>query len=160
NLLRAIAGLTPMGGTNMYDGLGLAEQYAHAAPLSHPVRRIVMISDGIANVGPTSPEILGAVAARGAAGGAQVSAIGVGLDYDRRTWNSLAGRSSGRLYRLDEPRQMTAILDKEIGLLQSTAATGAVVEIVPAPGVTILSAEGVQIQRVGNATRVALGTMF
>jgi Ca-activated chloride channel family protein len=119
-----------------------------------------MISDGMANVGPTSPEILGAVAARGAATGVQVSAIGVGLDYDERTLDALAERSSGRLYHLDEPRQMTAILDKEIVLLQSTAATGAVVEIVPAPGVTIMGAEGVRTERVGSTMRVPLGTMF
>jgi Ca-activated chloride channel family protein len=156
-----IAGLVPQGGTNMFDGLRWAEGRASTMPPSHPVRRVVMISDGQANIGPSSPDVLGAVAARGADSGVQVSAIGVGLDYDERTLNALAVRSSGRLYHLDEPRELASILEREIGLLQSTAATAAMVEIVPAPGVTILGADGVRIDRTsGGAVQVPIGTMF
>src|SRR5262249_13691636 len=91
----------------------------------------------------------------------QVSAIGVGLDYDERTLNALAVRSSGRLYHLEEPRDMTAILDREVGLLQATAAAGAFVEIAPAPGVTIVAADGVRVAwQSGGVARVPLGTMF
>jgi Ca-activated chloride channel family protein len=159
-VLRSIASLTPMGGTNMFDGLGLAEANATSAPATHPVRRVVMISDGIANIGPTSPEMLGSVAARGAERGVQVSAIGVGLDYDERTLNAHAVRSSGRLYHLDEPREMTAILDREIGMLQTTAATSAAIEVVPAQGVTILGADGLAMDRMGMSVRIPLGAMF
>ena len=61
--------------------------------------------DGRANVGPSSPEALGDLAARGTEDGVQVSAIGVGLDYDERTLGELARRSSGRMYHLEEPSQ-------------------------------------------------------
>ena len=160
-ILRAIASLEPSGGTNMFDGLRLAEHRALESPVTHPVRRVVMISDGIANVGPASPDVLGSVAARGADSGVQVSAIGVGLDYDENTLNALAVRSSGRFYHLGEPHEMTAILDREIALLKATAATGAFVEVVPAPGVWITGAEGVRADRLSNGTvRVPLGTMF
>src|SRR5262249_1346084 len=160
-LSRIIDGLRPQGGTNMFDGLRMAEQRAVSGPPSPPVRRVVMISDGMANIGPSSPEVLGSVAARGADSGVQVSAIGVGLDYDERTLNALAMRSSGRLYHLDEPRDMTAILDREVGLLQATAATGAFIEIVPAPGVQILGADNVRFDwQGGGGARVPLGTMF
>ncbi len=113
-VLRVIAGLEPSGSTNMFDGLRWAERNAATGPRTHPVRRVVMISDGNANVGPSSPEALGDVASRGADAGVQVSAIGVGLDYDEHTLDALAVRSSGRLYHLDDPREMTAILDREI----------------------------------------------
>ncbi len=161
SLYRTIAGLQPSGGTNMFDGLRMAERNAVGSPATHPVRRVVMISDGMANIGPSSPEVLGALAARGSDGGVQVSAIGVGLDYDEHTLNALAVRSSGRLYHLDEPREMTAILDREVGLLQATAATGAFVEISPAPGVQILGADGVASTPIADGgVRVPLGTMF
>jgi Ca-activated chloride channel family protein len=160
-LLQVIAGIRPGGGTNMFDGLRLAEHRALQSPPSHPVRRVVMISDGMANVGPSSPEVLGQVAARGADGGVQVSAIGVGLDYDEHTLDALAVRSSGRLYHLTEPSEMVAILDREIGLLRTTAATAAFVEVVPAPGVDILGADGVRLDRQADgAVRVPMGTMF
>lgn len=156
-----IAGLQPLGGTNMFEGLRWGEHNVARAPSTHPVRRVVMISDGQANIGPSSPEVLGQVAARGADAGIQVSAIGVGLDYDERTLNALAVRSSGRLYHVDEPRELAPIIDREIALLQTTAATNAVVEVVPAPGVQILGADGLRVDAMGNgAVHIPLGTMF
>lgn len=158
---RVIGSVQPVGGTNMFDGLRLAENRVGGSPPTHPVRRIVMISDGMANVGPSSPEALGAVAARGADNGVQVSAIGVGADYDERTLNALAVRSSGRLYHIDEPSQMAAILDREMGLLQTTAATAAYIEVVPAPGARILGADGVRVDtRADGSAVIPLGTMF
>ncbi|MFT3764870.1 MAG: VWA domain-containing protein [Minicystis sp.] len=161
SIRNVIDGLVPQGGTNMFDGLRWAEGRVSNGPQTHPVRRIVMISDGQANVGPSSPEVLGALAARGADAGVQVSAIGVGLDYDEHTLNALAMQSSGRLYHLDEPRELASILEREIGLLQTTAATAAAIEVMPAPGVQILSADGVRYDAMANgAVQIPLGTMF
>jgi len=159
-VLSTIAELTPSGGTNLFDGLRLGETTAVSAPTSHPIRRVVVISDGLATVGATSPDLLGALAARGADHGVQVTSIGVGLDYDENTLNALAVRSSGRLYHLAEPREMTAILDREVKLLDSTMATDAFVEIVPAPGVQVLGVDGVRADWNGGGLRVPLGTMF
>ncbi len=155
-----IAELSPVGGTNLFDGLRLGESRALSAPATHPVRRVVLVSDGIANVGPSTPDVLGAVAARGADQGVQVTAIGVGLDYDENTLNALAVRSSGRLYHMTEPREMAAILKQELKLLQATMATNAFVEIVPAPGVQLLGAEGIRADWQSGALRVPLGSMF
>lgn len=152
--------LNPNGGTNLFDGMRLGEARAMSAPSSHSVRRVVLISDGIANVGPTSPEILGALAQRGADQGVQVTAIGVGLDYDESTLNTFAMRSSGRLYHLAEPDQLASILEREMNLLKATAVTNAVVEIVPAPGVQLVSADGVRADWNNGSMRVPLGTMF
>ncbi|NUQ54377.1 MAG: hypothetical protein HUU14_00645, partial [Dehalococcoidia bacterium] len=57
-VLRAIESLQPTGGTNMFDGLRIGEGRAVTAPPSHSVRRVVLVSDGQANVGPSSPEVL------------------------------------------------------------------------------------------------------
>jgi len=156
----AISLLTPSGGTNLFEGLRSGERAVFAAPATHPVKRIVVLSDGQANVGPTSPDVLGALAARGSEHGIQVTAVGVGLDYDENTLNALAVRSSGRLYHLAEPRELTAILQQEMGLLQATAATDAYVDIVPAPGVQLLGIEGVRATQNNGSMRVPLGSMF
>ncbi|HVH44766.1 MAG TPA: VWA domain-containing protein [Labilithrix sp.] len=144
DVLRAIAGLNVSGSTNMFDGLTLAEGQVAAAPATHGIRRIVVISDGIANVGPSSPETLGAIAERGLRFRAQVTSLGVGNDYDERTLNALAVRSSGRLYHLTEPREMANILKGELDLLDATLASDSFIEIVPAPGVALVGAEGIR----------------
>ena len=158
--LSAVASLTPSGGTNLFDGLRSGEKAVFAAPGTHPVKRVVLISDGKANVGPSSADVLGELAARGSQHGIQVTAVGVGLDYDESTLNALAVRSSGRLYHMSEPRELSAILQQEMGLLKATAATDAFVEIVPAPGVEILGVENVHSMPSNGGVRVRLGSMY
>ena len=153
--------LQPSGSTNMFDGLGLGESHVARAPSTHAVRRVVVISDGIANVGQSSPEALGALAERGLRFHAQVTSLGVGIDYDERTLNALALRSTGRLYHLGEPREMVSLLTHELELLQSTVATDAFVEIVPAPGVDLIAAEGMRSERGENGSlKLPLGALF
>lgn len=160
DLIAQTRNIVDSGSTNLFDGLRIGENRAAGAPKSHPVRRVVVISDGQANVGPSSPAELGDVAARGTEAGVQVSAIGVGLDYDERTLGALAVRSSGRLYHLHDPSQMTEIVKQELMLLNKTAATAAYLEITPAPGVEILGAELVEAQIDKGMLRVGLGTLY
>jgi Ca-activated chloride channel homolog len=121
---------------------------------------VVVISDGMANVGPSSPETLGAIAERGLRFRAQVTSLGVGNDYDERTLNALAVRSSGRLYHLTEPREMASILKGELDLLNATLASDSFVEIVPAPGVQLIGADGIRADwSEGGSLRIPLGAL-
>lgn len=160
-VISTIAELSADGATNMYDALNLSIGRARRAPATHPVRRVVMISDGRATAGPTSTATLAQVAENGTAHGVQVTALGVGLDYDEDALNAVAVRSSGRLYHLSDPREMAGIIRSELGLLQSTMAVGAYVEMVPAPGVQLIGASGVRSHwGSGGSLRVPLGTLF
>jgi Ca-activated chloride channel family protein len=159
-ILEAIARLTPTGSTNMFDGLTMGESQVAQAPATHSVRRVVVISDGIANVGPSSPETLGAIAQRGLRFQAQVTSLGVGNDYDERTLDALAVNSSGRLYHLSEPKEMATILKGELDLLDQTLASNAFVEVVPAPGVQLSGADGVRADFSGDGSlRIPLGAL-
>ncbi len=159
-ILDAISRLQPTGSTNMFDGLTMGEAQVAQAPATHSVRRVVVISDGIANVGPSSPETLGAIAQRGLRFQAQVTSLGVGNDYDERTLDALAVNSSGRLYHLSEPKEMANILKGELDLLDQTLASNAFVEIVPAPGVQLAGADGVRADfGEGGSLRIPLGAL-
>lgn len=158
-ILRQIAHLVPRGSTNMFSGLTLGESQLASAPASHTLRRVVVISDGIANVGPSSPEILGSIAERGLRNRAQITSFGVGIDYDERTLNALSVRSNGRLYHIGEPREMAGVLKSELALLDATLASDAFVEVVPAPGVQVLGAEGLRASFTGGALRIPLGSL-
>ncbi len=159
-LIQRVNTIQPMGGTNMYDGLRVGEARLAEAPATHPVRRLVMISDGMANIGPSSPEELGNLAANGTESGVQVSAIGVGLEYDERTLGALAMRSSGRMYHLEQPSQMASILREELQLLGQTVATEAYIEINPAPGVELLGVEAATSQNQNGHLRIPLGSLY
>ncbi|MBI5514221.1 MAG: VWA domain-containing protein [Deltaproteobacteria bacterium] len=158
-LMQRLQGMVAVGGTNMYAGLQAGEGAMAQAPATHPIRRVVVISDGQANIGPSSPAELGDLAARGTESGAQVTAIGVGLDYDERTLAALAVRSAGSLYHLEEPSQMAAILQSEMNLLGHTVASNAWVEFEPSPGVVVEATPGLRTETVDGKVRVALGTL-
>lgn len=160
HLLNVIEELSADGGTAMHDGLKVAESQLWSTPDTHLVRRMVVISDGKATVGPTSPDELGRIAEVGLQRGIQVTSIGVGLDYDESTLNELAVRSSGRLYHVEDSKQLPGIVEQEIALLESTAAADAQVEIVPAPGVALLGADAAHSSHSGTGLLVPLGTIF
>jgi Ca-activated chloride channel family protein len=144
----------------MYAGVQTGVSALQHAPASHSVRRLVLISDGHANVGPSDPYSLGNLAANATEFGVQVTGIGVGLDYDENTLGALAVRSSGRLYHLEHPHQMAQILEREVQLLASTVATDAIIEIRPAPGVTILEGVTTGAQLQGSTLKVPLGSVY
>jgi Ca-activated chloride channel family protein len=156
-----ISELSADGATNMFEALNLAIGRTQRTPPSHPVRRVVLISDGRATAGPTDSETLARIAERGMGHGVQVTAMGVGLDYDENALNELAVRSSGRLFHLSDPQELAGIVNSELDLLQRTMATNAFVEVVPAPGVQLVAANGARASWSSNGSlRVPLGTMF
>ncbi|HHH29313.1 MAG TPA: VWA domain-containing protein, partial [Polyangiaceae bacterium] len=160
-VLSTISELSADGATNMFEALELAVGRTERAPSTHPVRRVVLISDGRATAGLTDTETLARIAENGMTRGVQVTAMGVGLDYDENALNQLAMRSSGRLFHLSDPQELASIVGNELGLLQRTMATNAFVDVVPAPGVQLVSASGVRATwNSAGTVRVPLGTMF
>lgn len=157
----AVRTLSASGGTNLFEGLRQGELNVAGSPATHSVRRVIVVSDGVATVGPTSPELLGGMVEKGADHGIQVTAIGVGLDYDERMLNALAVRSSGRMYHIASPDEMTKVLAEESRLFGATRATDAFVEVVPATGVSLVSVAGARWMSSGTGGfRIPLGAMF
>lgn len=153
--------LSADGGTAMHEGLRTAESQLWNAPDTHLVRRLVMISDGKATVGPTSADELGRVAEVGVQRGVQVTSIGVGVHYDEHTLNALAIRTSGRLHHVEHSNQLPGIVEEEMALLDATGAAEARVELVAAPGVRFIGTDTARSEWGQQGTLVVpLGTMF
>ncbi len=160
-LSSAVSELSADGATNIFEGIRLGGTHLMDAPSTHAVRRIVLLSDGIATAGPTSREVLGALADRAAARGVQVTAIGVGLDYDEGTLNEIAMRSAGRLYHVAHSEQLASLLEQEQKLLRSTRAANAFLDVMPAAGVEILGVDSTRVERRENgALRIPVGALF
>lgn len=159
DLIRRVAALRDLGSTNLYGGLAAGLARMAQAPATHPIRRVIVISDGQANVGPSDPMSLGNLAASGTEAHTQVTAIGVGLDYDENTLGQLAVRSQGRLYHLANPSQMASILREEMGLLANTFATNVTIEVTPAPGVVIVEGLTMGSTVSGNVLRIPVGNL-
>lgn len=158
-LMRRVSLIVAGGGTNLYAGMQVGVARIAQAPATHSVRRIFLISDGRANIGPSDVGTLGDLAARGTEWGTQVTAIGVGYDYDPQTLNAMVVRSAGRLHHLGAPHQMAAILEHELVRMSQAVALNANVLIEPAPGVTIVSGATTGAVLESGRLRFPLGAM-
>jgi len=68
-----IAELRAEGGTNLFEGVRAAGMAAMAAPATHSIRRVVLISDGNATVGNTSTDMIAMLGERAADRSVQIT---------------------------------------------------------------------------------------
>ena len=119
---RAIDKLQVDGTTALYDGTKEGGEQVKHFLSDTKVNRVVLISDGLANVGPSSPGELAELGRTLAGKGISVTTIGLGLDYNEDLMQRLAAASDGNHAFVESPRQLTGIFDKEFGDALSIAA--------------------------------------
>src|SRR5690606_2648360 len=97
-LRAAIRHIEASGGTNLHGGVvaGAAELRRYLE--YNYLHRVILLSDGQANVGPSSPGELGLLGERLRRQGISVTTIGLGLDYNEDLMTRLARRSDGNTY--------------------------------------------------------------
>jgi uncharacterized protein YegL len=103
------------GGTNISAGLDLAYRQAHAGQIDADAIKIVMLlSDGHANAGDTSPTSLAERAEHAFQDGVQTSAFGLGSDFDAPLMSSIADHGAGGYYYLADSTQIAPALTREL----------------------------------------------
>lgn len=142
---RAIRTIQAGSSTALFAGVskGAAEMRKFLA--RDRVNRLVLLSDGLANVGPQSPGELGDLGASLLEDGISVTTIGLGLDYNEDLMTRLAVKSDGSHYFAEEAGDLAKVFEKELGRALSVVAQEIVIEIRCAAGVRpvrILGREG------------------
>jgi len=143
----AIAEIFDDGGTCISCGLEQGAAELARSPLADGVRRIVLFSDGQANEGVWDRDELVALAARTAARGASISALGVGLDFDELTMQRIADVGRGHYYFVEDVRELGAMFQRELGGLAATLAADVQLAIGEPAGVRIEEAYGYPLAR-------------
>lgn len=158
-LAATVRRIEPRGMTALYGGVsqGAAELRKH---LDGPyIHRMILISDGIANVGPSSPDDLARLGTALSREGLPVTTIGLGLDYNEDLMTRLAARSQGNTYFVEASRDLPRILDTELGDTLSVAARDAVLEIQLPEGVRALRTVGSDSTMRENRVEVVLNQL-
>jgi len=117
-----ISAIYPGGNTALFGGVtqGAAEIRKHID--GKYVHRIILLSDGLANVGPSSPEELGHLGAALLKEGISVSTVGVGLDYNEDLMTKLSRKSDGNSYFVESSKDLPRIFATELGDVLSVTA--------------------------------------
>ena len=77
------------------------------------VNRIILLSDGLANVGPSAPGELGALGASLKKENISVSTLGLGLGYNEDLMVELAGKSGGNHQFIENASELAGIFRRE-----------------------------------------------
>ncbi len=134
-LCERISRIQPGGSTALYEGVerGSAQLERHLS--ENKINRVLLLSDGLANVGPSSNEDVSGLGRRLARRGISVSTIGVGDDYNEDLMAGLAQASDANYYYVKDVEQLPNIFAKELGQLMTVVARDIHIEIICPEGV-------------------------
>lgn len=128
------------GSTAIHAGVltGAAEVRKHKGP--GRLNRVVLLSDGQANVGPSRPEAFVALGRALLAEGISVSTIGLGLGYNEDLMLALARASDGNHAFARDPSDLIAIFNREFNDVLASCAQTVAIDIELKPGVRVVRA--------------------
>jgi Ca-activated chloride channel family protein len=155
-----ISALTPRGSTALFAGVshGLEELAKNLSPSR--VNRMILLSDGQANVGPRSPNELGRLGEIAARQGISITTIGLGLGYNEDLMTQLAVRSDGNHAFAENAVDLAAIFQHELGDVLSVVAQDVQIDIDFAPGIAPVRAIGRDATITGDKARVSLSQLY
>lgn len=95
------------------------------------VNRVILLTDGHANVGITEPEQLTGLCGQSAKGGVSTTTIGFGEDFDEDLLKAMADAGRGGTYYIERVDQASGIFEEELEGLLSIAAQNVRVTVRP-----------------------------
>jgi Ca-activated chloride channel homolog len=106
--------------TALYDGwVNGGNQVKNYLNPEH-LNRVILLSDGLANVGETNPDAISTEVHNMMEKGITSSAFGVGDDYDEDMLEAMARSGDGNFFHIDSPDQLPEIFEVELqGLVAS-----------------------------------------
>ena len=148
------------GGTNLGGGLQVGINTLLQRDISNRQRRVMLVSDGLANQGITSPRDLGQMAAGATEWGVAVSTVGVGYDFNEVLMTTIADYGAGNYYFLETPQAFAEVFKKEFESTRNVVAGNAELRIPLRDGVQLIDAGGYPITMTGNVAVIRLGDLL
>jgi Ca-activated chloride channel homolog len=148
------------GRTALHAGvnMGIRELKEFVDP--HAVNRIILLSDGLANVGPSSPKELEALGREAAQANITVSTIGLGLGYNEDLMTKLALASDGNHAFVEDPEDLADIFNEEFGDVFAAIGSGVDIIIECPDGFRPMRALGREAKIEGQKVRLDMNKIY
>ena len=148
------------GGTNLGGGLERGIQILMASPAGERQRKIILISDGLANQGITDPAALGRMASASTEHRFSVSTVGVGLDFNELLMTTIADFGAGSYHFMENPQAFAGIFEAELMASRRVAVADLSIRIPLSPGVRLVDAGGYPIRQEGTTAIIHPGELL
>jgi len=157
---RAIHGIQAGGNTALFAGVSKGAAEVRKFLDRNRVNRIILLSDGLANVGPSAPAALGELGASLMKEGVAVTTLGLGLNYNEDLMVELASRSDGNHVFVEDATQLAAIFNHEFSDVLSVVAQEITITIRCAPGIRPVRLLGLDGEINGQEVVVRLNQLY
>jgi len=159
NILSTIDRIQEGGGTNMYDGISTGLEQLRSGDEGY-VRRLLLLSDGHANVGISDATSLSSLARQASVADVSTSTIGLGLDFNEDLLANMADAGGGSYHFVDQAPQLAAIFEEELYAMTRTVARDVTVRMDLPPGVSVVDTYGYTDTSDGQGWRIYLGDIY
>lgn len=159
-LQTGIRALRPGGSTDLGGGWLRGAEEVAGAMTPESVNRVLLLTDGLANVGMTSREELTHHARQLTARGVHTSTFGVGVDYDHELLEAMANDGGGHYYFIEHPSQIPAMFGRELGEMLTVVAREAALTMEIPSGVAIELLNDLPHERQSERLRLFLRDLF
>ncbi len=129
--------IQPGGSTALHAGVVLGAKQVRRFFEKERVNRVILLSDGIANVGPSSTSDLARLGRELRSDGIAVSTVGLGDDYNEDLMTALAEASNANYYYVKDAEKLPGIFAQELGAARSLLARSIVIRIDAPEGVRL-----------------------
>ena len=136
-LPQQVLAIHPGGSTNLSGGWLRGRELVARVKREGGVNRVVLLTDGLANVGITAPDQLLGLCRTACGAGITTTTIGFGADYDEKLLRGMADAGGANTYYIERPDQAADVFAEELEGLLTLCAQTVAVEIRSSDAVTL-----------------------
>lgn len=155
-----ISQVSSNGGTALFAGVSKGAAELRKFLDKERINRIILLSDGLANEGPSSPTELGALGASLKKEGISVSTLGLGLDYNEDLMAKLAARSGGNHHFVENATELADVFNSEFKDVTSVVAQNVTVRVVIPEGIRPIRVLGNESEISGQSIFISLNQIY
>lgn len=160
NVIREIHKIGAGGSTALFAGVSKGADEIRKFIDKNRVNRVILLSDGLANVGPKSPSELAMLGKSLLKEGISVSTMGLGLGYNEDLMTQLAQKSGGNHVFIEKAGDLVRIFNYEFNDVLSVVAQEVAIEIKTASGIRPIRVLNMDGEINGSQTIVQLNQLY
>ncbi len=158
---KVLSKVNAAGCTNLTGGWQQGLSHVKGQQARERINRVLLLTDGQANVGITRPDEILSRVKEAAGAGVSTTTLGFGTNFNEDLLIGMAGGGEGHFYFIQSPDEAEGVFGIEMEGLSSVAAQNLVVTLQPAPTVKVASVlNRYRFEARGQQVEVGLGDVY
>ena len=137
HIVDVIRKIHPGSSTALHRGWIEGAQQVGKHLVEEGLNRVLLLSDGLANVGETNPDVIASDVHRFSKEGVSTTTMGLGDHYNEDLLEAMASSGDGNYYYIETPQQLADIFQTELQGLMAAFGNSVRLELLPQEGVVV-----------------------